>query len=70
MNMPEGQPDEPSGDTLPECPAAVDPPDSDFARIARRVRRRNAVRQSRKGLVEFAKEVPEMVLGFIEGLWP
>lgn len=32
--------------------------------------RRNAVGQARERLVEFAKEAPEMVLGFIEGLWP
>jgi len=67
MGMLERQPDEPGGDTLPEFPAVVDPPDSDFHRIARRVRRRRAVRQTSEGLLEFAKAAPEMVLEFIQG---
>ena len=69
MGMLERQPDELGGDTLPEFPA-VDAPDSDFHRIARRVRRRRAARQTREGLIEFTRAAPEMVPEFIQGLWP
>jgi hypothetical protein len=72
------QPQRPSGsgeDTLPEFPAIVDAADgetagSDFAEIARNVRRRGAVRRTGEAFAEFAKEMPEMVIGFVEGLLP
>jgi hypothetical protein len=71
-SQPERSSDDLSGDTLPlpEFPAADVRPDSDFARIARRVRRRSAMRGAGEGFTEFAKEVPEMVGGFIEMLLP
>lgn len=70
MDARERPSDAQGGDTLPEFPAVVDRQDSDFPRIARRVRRRNAVRHACAGLVDFVKEVPEMVFEFITGLWP
>lgn len=58
------------GDTLPEFPAVVDTAGSDFAKIARKVRRRSEVRRTGEALAEFAKEVPEMVIELVEGLLP
>jgi hypothetical protein len=63
-------PSEPGGDTLPEFPAVVDAAGSDFAETVRNVRRRSAVRRTGQTLAEFAEEVPEMVMEFIEGLLP
>jgi hypothetical protein len=57
-------------DTLMEFPAVADSANSDFAKIAPRVRARRALRGTGKAFAEFAKEVPEMVIGFIEGLLP
>ena len=56
------------GDTLPEFPVVVDTADSEFA--DRNERRPSAVRRTGKAFAEFAKEAPEMVIGFIEGLLP
>jgi hypothetical protein len=67
------RPDRPSDqgrDTLPEFPADVDTTGSDFAKIARNVRRRRAVRRTGEALGELAKEAPELVLEVVKGLLP
>ena len=64
----------PGSDTLPDLPAiadrANDEADSDIAGAARRVRRRGAIGQAARASAAFAKAAPEVVLQFIEGLWP
>jgi hypothetical protein len=70
MNGLPERPSDPGGDTLPDLPAAADQEGSDFGRIERQVRRRNAARRAREGFAEVAKEVPELVFEFIQGLLP
>ena len=64
------RPSDQDRDTLPEFPGVIDVAGADVAEVAAKVKGRSAVRRTSQALAEFAKEAPEMVIGFIEGLLP